>query len=331
MRIFAVFLAGCLDRLPRLMDELVEGCRSAGREWELALALHLRSRMLNERPRGLDRVSRDAEESLGLFRRLGDQWGMAEALAGQAEASRWLGDYALAADRYHQALELATTIGAHAELPMLKVQLGDTLVGAGRAEEGERFLREGIEQAEDAGPGDHGAVFYGRLVLAVQLGRRGEFDQARDLLEGRVCSEENQRFPTGAMFMGALGWIEARAGDPLKGLRLVRECVDAVGRHPLVALLAQQVLLMTIPSAVCVLSLVAEGGGAGELGSARRAARMLGAYDVLHHRMAPFEAEELGAAEQRLRAVLGGEEFEAEYAKGGSLTATEAAALVHAP
>ncbi|MFD0347167.1 hypothetical protein ACFQ0M_16295 [Kitasatospora aburaviensis] len=72
---FAAFLAGRLDVMRDLMEEAVEGCRRHGRAVDLAFVLQIRAKTMNDWPGGLEQSLRDGEESLELYRGIGDRWG----------------------------------------------------------------------------------------------------------------------------------------------------------------------------------------------------------------------------------------------------------------
>ncbi|WP_399552993.1 ATP-binding protein, partial [Streptomyces sp. WELS2] len=85
---FAVLLTGGADRLHTIVDACVETCRTTpGFEWELAGVLHLRANFLSNRAAWTDDATRSADESLAIYRRLGDAWGATEALAARGEAN----------------------------------------------------------------------------------------------------------------------------------------------------------------------------------------------------------------------------------------------------
>ncbi|EFL31675.1 LOW QUALITY PROTEIN: multidomain-containing protein family, partial [Streptomyces viridochromogenes DSM 40736] len=84
---FAVMLTGDMDRLRVIMDESIRTCRQApGFDWELASGLQMRANFLANRTDWAGDAARDADESLEIYRRLGDDWGTAEALSARAEA-----------------------------------------------------------------------------------------------------------------------------------------------------------------------------------------------------------------------------------------------------
>jgi predicted ATPase/DNA-binding SARP family transcriptional activator len=329
LRGYALFLAQRFEELPRHMDELVDGCRAFGREWELAFALQIRSKVTNEQPEFVDRATTDADESLALFTRLGDRWGMAEALAGQAETASWRGDHALAARGYERAMELAREIGAHGELAMLQMRLGEALTSAGLVEEGERYLLAGIDLADTDKPADQGALIFGHMVLVASLGRRGEFERARELLGGlmREVAAQQQGFPTLGMLTCIQGWLEARAGAPEEGLRLLREGLRSIAGGPLPEVVSVRLLTMQLPLGADILTRLAPDGASQ---AAEHAATVLGAYDALHGRISTIDREELATVETRLRTLLGDAAYESHHTRGTTLTAPQAATLLHA-
>lgn len=78
---FAVMLTGGAADLRELVDETVRAAREFGYEWELAAALQMRANVLANRPDWSGEARADADESLEIFSRLGDDWGAAESLS----------------------------------------------------------------------------------------------------------------------------------------------------------------------------------------------------------------------------------------------------------
>ncbi|MGO4430977.1 AfsR family transcriptional regulator, partial [Streptomyces sp. MCAF7] len=83
MWFYAVLLTGDFTLLREIVDEGVRSCRELGYEWETALILQLRAKILGDRVEDTDEARRAADESLEIFTRLGDVWGVAEALSGR--------------------------------------------------------------------------------------------------------------------------------------------------------------------------------------------------------------------------------------------------------
>ncbi|GAA3305681.1 hypothetical protein GCM10020295_60040 [Streptomyces cinereospinus] len=134
---FAVMLTGGMDRLRAILDATVATCRATpGYDWELAFSLQTRANLLAHRPeRSCDAVG-DADEALEIYRRLGDGWGIAEALSARGEGHERDGAHLKAAADYQAAMEIAERLGARAQLAVLNARLGGALLEAGEAEQG---------------------------------------------------------------------------------------------------------------------------------------------------------------------------------------------------
>ncbi|AVV43002.1 AfsR family transcriptional regulator [Streptomyces sp. P3] len=318
---FAVMLTGDTDRMRVIVDANVETCRrTPGYEWELASCLQMRANVLANRADWAGSAFRDADEALEIFRRLGDVWGIVEALSARAEAHERLGDYRRAADDYAGAREHAEQIGARAHAAVLGARLGSVLLEAGDGEQGERLLREVID-----GPthGGNEAVPAARLFLAGRLGSTGRIAEAREQL--RLLRE---RFTLGnfavfdAFVLGAEAWLEVVDGRYAQALPGIR---SALGRatDPVSQAVAPHLCSFYLSIAATALTGLDGGADAG--------ARCLGAAEALlppRHVPPRLEREARELALNRTRAALGDERFERAYAEGGGLSYEEATALV---
>ncbi|WP_277036701.1 BTAD domain-containing putative transcriptional regulator [Actinacidiphila oryziradicis] len=324
MRMVGGLLAGDFDGLAELLDETVESCRRHGRVWELAYALQFRAKVLNDVTDRLDSSMMDVREARELFARVGDDWGLAEALSAEAEAAANGGEWARAADCSRQAIALAGKLGAHQHVPMLMVRLGDALYNAGDPAEGERLIRAGIQDAERFGVVAGGAAYYGRVLLTTVLGRRGDLDEAHTLVDGM-----RNQLPTGmpsfvAGLLDALkGWLLGLGGDPEGGLRLHRGTIVHLDDHPMTSVIIPRVGIMLIPPAVTLLERLARPE------ADRRAALLIGAHDRLRPTaVGPLEKQSLDESAAVLRERLGPAAYNALYAEGERLGLEETVALM---
>ncbi|MER6562588.1 BTAD domain-containing putative transcriptional regulator [Streptomyces sp. NPDC001027] len=318
---FAVMLTGDTDRMRVIVDANVDTCRrTPGYEWELASCLQMRANILANRADWAGNAFRDADEALEIFRRLGDVWGVVEALSARAEAHERLGDYRRAADDYARAREQAEQLGARAHTAVLGARLGSVLLEAGDGEEGERLLRAVID-----GPahGGNEAVPAARLFLAGWLGSTGRIAEGREQLRQlRECFAFGHFAVFDAFILGAEAWIEVVDGryeEALPGIR------SALGRATDPVSRAVAPHLRSFYLSIAATALVYRDGGA-EAG-----ARCLGAAAALlpaRHVPPRLEREARELALSRTRAALGDERFERAYAEGGDLSYEEAAALV---
>jgi predicted ATPase/DNA-binding SARP family transcriptional activator len=333
LRPYGAFFSGGYDRLHDLMDETVEACRAHGRRWELAFALQLRAKTNNDVAERLDSSLEDIGESRRVFEELGDEWGMAETMSAEAEAAGHGGRWQRAVDCCRAGIELARRIGSPQHVPTLTVRMGGALINAGDQEEGERLLREGIEEAQKFGSASDGAAFFGRIVLAQALGRRGDLAGALELVEAAVPdgAAGSPGVPTfvNGMLHAMKGYLIGRAGRPVEGLRMIADGVDELNRHPLAEIITPRLSVLLVPGCVELLTAVAEAAPSGRERRARRAATLVSAHDRLRPSVIPpAEGRDLERTKARLRALLGDRGYEAAYAEGDGLSVEEAVALM---
>ena len=332
MRVFAAFVAGQLDRMRELLDDAVEGCRVHGRPTDLAFILQIRGKMRNDWPEGAELGILDGEESLELFTRAGDRWGMSQSLAARGESLANQGRAEEAVAAYREAIVLAEELGAPQEVPMLMVQLGNALMASGLVE-AERTIRAALALVQPGNQAGNGAILFGHMLLCGLHAERGEYDLAiaeLDLLE-------DSQIPLGPLLPGIMaamlgctrGWVTARAGDPWRGLELLREGwleLRTVGAEA--GVFAEQMTVLLVPAAAGVLRTFAE-QGAGDA-PALRAATLLGAQAALGGPMSGGHLEQVERARtaRSVRELLGDEAYEAAHAEGGGLSVGEVAALL---
>ncbi|MEE4544224.1 BTAD domain-containing putative transcriptional regulator [Streptomyces sp. V4-01] len=352
LRAYAAFFTGEFDRLRGLVDETVQACRTHGRTWELAFSLQLRAKVNNDISEYLAESVRDIGEARKLFQQLGDEWGTAETLAAEAETAINAGDWERAVVCCEEGIEVARRIGSHQYVPMLTVRMGDALVNAGRIEEGERRLREGIEDAQRFGTASDGAAFFGRLLLALVLGRQERIDEAFALVDETLAGLEPGQghegvpgFVTG-MLNGIKGYLIGLSGEPARGLAMLGTGIADLDAHPLAEVITPRLPIALSPGVIELLTLLAEqpaeepaevsagepGGdvaGTASVRRAERAALLMGVHDRLRPiAIPPAEAARMASVRLRLHALLGGEGFEAGYAAGDGLSVKEAVAYM---
>ncbi|QOV38765.1 winged helix-turn-helix domain-containing protein [Streptomyces ferrugineus] len=321
--VFAVMLTGDIERMRTVVDATVRTSRETpGYEWELAASLHWRANLLANRSDWAGDATRDADEALEIYRRLGDLWGTAEALSSRAECHERRGRHDLAGADYEAAIEIAERLGARAQRAVLQARLGSALLETGEAERGERMLREVIAVRDGLSNEGMPAA---RLFLAGRLGMTGRIPEAREQL--RLLREEFRIahfILFDAFILGSEAWVEAADGRYEDCLAKARQALERA-RDPLSEAIAPHMRAVFLHIAAVALAHVADGSRASD------GARALAAGDALlpaGHVPTAIERETYAWAERALRAVLDDEAFEAAYAQGGGLSPEEAAALV---
>ncbi|GHF32594.1 hypothetical protein GCM10010218_12060 [Streptomyces mashuensis] len=321
---FAILLTGASDDLYAVLDDAVDRCRELGYTWELANALQLRAKVLNDHPEGQGRGIRDADESLTLFRRLGDSWGVAEALSGRAEAYEKRGELTAAVADYREAIATVEDLGSTGQVPLLRARLVEMLLESGETtvEEAMPELRARMAEAERHSPD---AAAFIRVQFGICSARTGRTAEAREQFE--ILAEDFRARGIG-VFMGMVGgllaWLDVLDGRPADALPRLRQALaDCEDRFT--DLVAPQLRTMQLVNAAHAYAAL------GGTEHATTAARLLGAGIAL--RPASFyipsvERETRQAAEQLIRAVLDPAAYERAYAEGSGLSLAEAAALV---
>ncbi|MGW7520558.1 BTAD domain-containing putative transcriptional regulator [Streptomyces sp. NPDC054796] len=340
MWIFAWLLDGEADRFHGMLAATVEGCRRYGYDWELAFVLQLRAKLTGEHPGAVLQAARDTEESLEIFRRLGDTWGAAEALAGRAESHCMRGEFAAAAEDYRRAIEHAEALGALSQMPVLRARLGSALTETGDPDavaEGDELLARAVDELERASGGE--VPNFAAVQHAVRLGRTGETARARALvsaMEGQFRDRAPDLFC--GIAQGLLAWLFVLDGEYAPALSKADEAIGRVSTR-LGNLVSPNFLLHEVVTAAHALA---------ELGDPELAATLLAVNDAhsVHpegYQPQPVEVESRRSAETAVRAVFAArsadghaagagagadEAYVHAYARGGGLSIEEATALV---
>ncbi|MEV8312802.1 BTAD domain-containing putative transcriptional regulator [Streptomyces sp. NPDC059900] len=320
---FAVMLEGDITRLYEIIDATIASCRELGYDWELAASLQQRANIRANRADWAGDARRDADESLEIFTRLGDVWGMAEALSSRGEAHERRGRYTLAAEDFGAAIEHAETLGAPAQVSVLMARLGGVLAEAGELARGEELLwavmeRDGVSSSNGE------SMPAARFFLVDLLGRTGRSAEAREQL--RLLREDFKavEFVIFEGFMlGAEAWLDTVDGRHAEGLAVARSALDK-SLDPLTKMMAPQMTSVHLTTAARALAALEDGRYAAD------AARLIAvARRELPpgHFAAAAEREINTAAEGSARAALGDAVYETAYAEGGELSLEEAAAL----
>ncbi|MGW7075928.1 BTAD domain-containing putative transcriptional regulator [Streptomyces sp. NPDC054866] len=321
---FAVLLDGDIDKLHVIIDATIATCRERGYDWELAASLQQRANILANRADWAGDARRDADESLEIFTRLGDVWGMAEALSSRGEAHERRGRFTLAAEDFGAAIEHAERLGAPAQVSVLTARLGSVLAEAGELARGEELLWSVLERDGKAAANSSESLPAARFFLVDLLARTGRTAEAREQL--RLLREEFKAvdFVIFEGFMlGAEAWINAVEGRHAEALATSRAALDK-SLDPLSKMMAPQMTSIHLTTAARALAAL-DGGR-----YAHDAARLIAAADreLPPGHFAPAAEREIHtAAEESARGALGDAAYEAAYAEGGSLSVEEAAAL----
>lgn len=320
--LFAIMLTGDEDRLHRVLDETVRASRVHGGEWELGSALHTRANIRSNSPERVADARADADESLEIYTRLGDDWGAAEALSARGEANERAGHFLAALDDYREAVEYARKIGAQSQAALLRARYAGSLIELERLPEAEAILRDVIENGRHL---SHEALPMARMHLAFVLGLQGQVDEARQQTHlVREDFKDRDVAIFGGFVHGVLAWLDNLDGDHVSALSNALTALESA-REPLSMMVAPQ-----MPSAY-VTAMAQAIVGFEDADAARDAVRLLGFQETLlpkGHVPTVMERSNWALTEQAARDRLGdGAVYTAAYEQGGGLTFDEATAL----
>ena len=202
---------------PSTSEELVAraliGSRSVGDQWGVAAALSTRAKLAYLRG-DLTAVRDNGEQSLTLFRDIGDRWG-------QLQATEWLGAQAMALGDYDRATQLYQDGWHMAEALALWPQAADQMSWLGRVEalvgdpaRARSLHRRAMQLASDHGyqPGAN----FAELGLADTARHQGELATAEHHLArvlDRIYASGVDPGMTDALVLSQLGFVAEQRGD----------------------------------------------------------------------------------------------------------------------
>ncbi|MFG2607804.1 BTAD domain-containing putative transcriptional regulator [Streptomyces sp. NPDC048514] len=320
---FAEMLTRGAERLNTIIDAAVRTCRDTpGFEWELAGSLQMRANVLANRTESAGEAFRDADEALRIYRRLGDEWGTAEALSARGEAHERGGAHQEAAADYKAAIDHAARLGARAQIAVLRARLGSAYLESGDTERGERLLRDVIASQE----GTHNeGMPAARLFLAGWLGLSDRVPEAREQLRQLRDEFKIAHFVVfDALILCQEALMDAVEGQGEESLQKVRRALG-LATDPLSQTLTPHLHSLCLAVGAMALTALDDADRAGD------AARCLSAATALlpaGHALSRLERLGQELAETRIRRKLDGAAYEAAYAEGGGLSLAEATALL---
>jgi len=258
----------------------------------------------------LDDVARQCAEALAGFEELGDRWGVALALVGQAELAALDGDHTRAIGALERALKLSgeltdweDTAQMHASLAKSRSRLGDhrgALADVARAERAAR--NQGDSETELW-------VGHVKAELAWLRGDLAESGQLARRLDDRMASKDSAMVGNfRALVRNRCALVDIRSGNLAGGraelasaLRLARDSMDMSA-------------LAVVMDGVAAAALWTDPSRSG----AERAAVLLGAA---HSLRGAFDHSSLEAPQTRdtARRTLGEAAFDAAYQRGRGL------------
>ena len=358
-------LAAALWRFWEVLGHLKEGCRwleellaRAGPERTPA---SVRAKALQGVGRLLwcqgeyDRAATLLQESLALFRELGDRQGIADSLNNLGLVAWHRSDYGRATAAHEEALALRRQLGDKRGIASSLGNLAIVTWHQGDYERARALYTESLALFRELEDKQNVALSLNNLaVIAVD---QGEYEQAATLLEESLALFQELGFKQGiAWSLGNLGQVarglkeyDRAASLYGKSLALLRELGDrqamastivnighvalAQGDHERAAALYQEALTIQWElrerrdMAECLEALAAV---ADEQGQVERAARLFGAAEALREEVgAPLPPADRARYEQHVAAVraeLDEETFESTWAQGRAMPLEQAVA-----
>ncbi|HTJ68684.1 MAG TPA: winged helix-turn-helix domain-containing protein [Actinospica sp.] len=297
-------IAGALYTEPDTIEEVIERecARMAerGEQWGLAVARMLQAKISMDDPVLAEALT---EQALEIFRRLGDQWGIANCgqTVAMLESQRGAHREALAA--IEDVLPATRLIGSATDEVMLLVMAANEYLSLGEREQARRTLSEAHEISR-ARPESHAQIY---LMTAECVGARrdGRLDAAQAWLD-EVARAAGKSFlgPVKSLLATQQAWITLARGDLAETGRLLKESFGfSIAFH------------YDRPD----IGAVVEAQAALELarGDARQAAWLHGLYAVVRGRELPLTVTpDLAETAAAVRAAVGDEVYDAAYAQG---------------
>jgi predicted ATPase/DNA-binding SARP family transcriptional activator len=263
----------------------------------------------------MDGLAQACAEALAGFGEIGDRWGMALALVGQAELALFDGDHTAAIAALERAVELARaltdwedTAQMYATLAKARSRLGDydgALADMARAE----------RAAREQGDSESGLwISYVQAELAWLRGDNAEAGRISRQLDARMASKNTAMIlPFRAQAQNRAALADIRAGDAAAGwgglAAALRLACDG----------QERAAVAVVVDGLAAATLWTDAGQAG----AERAAVLLGAAHLIR---GVFDRSSLDAPQARdtARGILGDAAFEAAYQRGRALSYEDA-------
>ncbi|NDU72986.1 AfsR/SARP family transcriptional regulator [Actinomadura sp. DSM 109109] len=250
-------------------------------------------------------LERSGEESLAIFRELGDRWGQVRALDLLGRLAEIRGDLRGSADLCRGGLRLAEEIGLWLQVSLLQSGLGRIALLAGDHAESDRRHERGRLLAVEHGYRPGEAFALTGLALTAR--RAGRLDDAEAHMRAALARAREVRYaPAVTLGLAELGFTAEQRGDAATAERLHREAL-AVARD------------MGDPRAVA-LALEGLAGAAALRGAPAEAARFLGEAAALREAagapLPPGERSDVDRITAAARSVLGDGAFTTAFTQG---------------
>ncbi|MFK0259477.1 AfsR/SARP family transcriptional regulator [Streptomyces sp. NPDC090445] len=311
-------LSGNVLDLREGLDETVGNCRRHGGDWELGVALLLRTHLAIDLTGGLSTVDADLAELHEIAHRVGDRWIRAQVASAAGEVALSRGRYDLARAEYEECLRLAREVGAHTEAPFTLARIAETALCSGDFAGAGQLLAEAAREVDRYG-GVYDVRAYAGMLSSLLSLVRGDLGRART--EHETARAASERFSAPPQLIAGLDNVDAvliaREAGPEAGLAAIGPALAAaVAAH-----CAERVLASLTDTAAVLLA------RAGRAAEAVRALAAATAWRAGHPRSVPEQAA-VGAIPDGTRAVLGPDRYREEETAGAALSPAEVVTIL---
>ena len=214
---------------------LIRGFVGEGRAWLSQLLLQPKAQaptltrakalyayaFLSQRQDALTLARQLAEESLALYRELGDRQGMASSLRTLGDVTVGLGDYAAGRALVEESVALHRELGSRAGLAVALTALGE-IASDRDAAQGRLVLEESLAIGRSLG--DQIGVGHNLIVLGQLALRQGDYTTAQRWLEESLAINRGLGNQVAAYSLGALGELAFHRGDYEQARSYYEEC-----------------------------------------------------------------------------------------------------------
>jgi predicted ATPase/transcriptional regulator with XRE-family HTH domain len=270
---------------------------------------------------------KDYEESLVLYQRLSDRWGMAATLVGSAYLSVFHGEYTRAYTELQEALRLRRELGYRVGEANTLWSLGFVLGQMGELDRAVDMLEQGLEIGREVG--SKYVLAGGTRDLAEVLALKGDLARAADLYMQSIPLFREIRDPEALLWaLTGLGYVRLRQDDRVEAEELFRESLELareLGTRKRISHALEGLAAITVQQAL------EDPGEASNPRSSRRlhrAARLLGAAQALRESgLSPLPLSRRAEHDDLVRTLatmLAEPAFTAEWQAGSSMSFTEA-------
>ncbi|HEY2950074.1 MAG TPA: BTAD domain-containing putative transcriptional regulator [Micromonosporaceae bacterium] len=293
---------GMVDRMLPVFDALF----ADGDAWVAAVARSFHAHALLNFGRDREVAVRNFEDALGLFRRLGDRWGVSLALEALATVEAQDGRFRRSAEHAEEAVDMLTELGTAEDLFQLRMRLAQAQWLLGRRADSVATLGLAEREADRLGlPMAIASVQLGRAMMARMEGDVAEAWYRLDRVDAVLAASDAFAPQLRAIVDGARGLTAALDGD----LRRAREAHTVALEHALSSMDSPVIGMVMVGCADLAL----------REGNPELAATMLGAADHLNGAV-DHSIVDRPRIEQAVGRAIGPDAYAAAYRRGQATT-----------